>query len=45
MGDKCSYLLSVDEYSDGDTIELTVTDAVKNRLTLFYGGYSLASAS
>ena len=45
VGDKCSYLLSVDEYSDGDQIELTVTDAVKNRLTLFYGGYSLASAS
>ena len=44
VGDKCSYLLSVDDYQQGDVIELGAIDAVKMELILFTGGYSLGSA-
>ena len=44
-GDKCSYLLSVDDYSEGDMIELSAIDTSKMELVLFNGGYSLGSAS
>lgn len=43
-GDKCSYLLSVDEFSQGDRIELSAIDSSKIDLQLFHGGYSLASS-
>lgn len=43
-GDRCSYLLSVDEYEEGDVIELGAIDSVKMELILFTGGYSLGSA-
>lgn len=44
-GDKCSYLLSVDDYEQGDMIELSAIDSVKMELVLFHGGYSLGSAT
>lgn len=44
-GDKCSYLLSVDDYEQGDMIELSAIDFVKMELVLFHGGYSLGSAT
>lgn len=43
-GDKCSYLLSVDDYQQGDMIELGGIDQVKMELVLYTGGYSLGSA-
>ena len=43
-GDKCSYLLSVDEYGSGDMIELSAIDSSKIDLVLFHGGYSLGSS-
>lgn len=43
-GDKCSYLLSVDEYAKGDMIELSAIDSSKIDLVLFHGGYSLGSS-
>jgi hypothetical protein len=45
VGDKCSYLLSVDDYQTGDMIELAAIDSVKMDLVLFHGGYSLGSAT
>ena len=44
-GDKCSYMLSVDDYEQGDAIELSAIDYVRMELTLFHGGYSYATAS
>ena len=43
-GDKCSYMLSVDDYQKGDVIELSAIDSVKMELALYTGGYSLGSA-
>jgi hypothetical protein len=45
VDDKCSYLLSVDEYKQGDMIELSSIDSLKMELVLYYGGYSLSSAT
>jgi len=45
VDDKCSYLLSVDEYKQGDMIELSAIDSLKMDLVLYHGGYSLGSAS
>ena len=45
VDDKCSYLLSVDEYKQGDMIELSAIDSLKIDLVLYHGGYSLGSAS
>jgi len=44
-GDKCSYMLSVDDYDDGDMIELSAIDSNKMDLIIYHGGYSLTSAS
>lgn len=44
VGDKCSYMLSVDDYAQGDMIELSAIDSVKIDLVLFHGGYSLGSS-
>ena len=44
-GDKCSYLLQVDDYEAGDVIELSGIDSVRMELTLFHGGYSLGSST
>jgi hypothetical protein len=44
-GDKCSYLLSVDDYQTGDMIELSAIDSLKMDLVLYHGGYSLGSAT
>lgn len=43
-GDKCSYMISVDEYQEGDVIELGAIDSVKMELVLFTGGYSLGGS-
>ena len=43
-GDKCSYLLSVDSFAQGDMIELSAIDSYKIDLQLYHGGYSLSSS-
>ena len=43
-GDKCSYLLSVDSFAQGDMIELSAIDSNKINLQLYHGGYSLSSS-
>ena len=44
-GDKCSYMLQVESYEEGDMIELSAIDSVRTDLYLYHGGYSLASAA
>ena len=44
-GDKCSYMIQVDDYQDGDMIELSQIDSVKMNLVLFSGGYSLTTST
>jgi len=44
-GDKCSYMLQVESYEEGDMIELSAIDSVRTDLFLYHGGYSLASAA
>ena len=36
----CSYMLTIENYQDGDMIEISGVDAHLTGLTIFFGGYS-----
>ena len=44
-GDKCSYMLSVDNFQPGDYIEIYGVHTHLTDLTLFFGGYSPISSN
>ena len=44
-GDKCSYMIQVDDFEEGDMIELSAIDKKQMDLVLFSGGYSLTTST
>ena len=41
----CSYMLTIENYQEGDMIEITGVDAHLTELTIFFGGYSPVTSS
>ena len=41
----CSYMLTIENYQEGDMIEISGVDAHLTELTIFFGGYSPVTSS